>query len=221
MKRTLLFLVGCFFMMPLFCQSQMKVSLIYAGTVSSFGRNDYPNFGISLGHQHHLLSRKIFKVLMSENLEYKKAGFSYYEGGLGAGTSTSGDINFLNIKTDFRGRIGNTYFVDLGIYASYALSNSISNGEATFRQICFPTAPNQVTCTEPKSVAVVNKFGSIDYGILFGIGFNYKKIEVNLNIQVGLANVAPFYLKRESTTLQQVNLSGVFPISFEKKDKAK
>jgi hypothetical protein len=67
MKRTLLFLVGCFFMMPLFCQSQMKVSLIYAGTVSSFGRNDNPNFGISLGHQHHLLSRKIFKVLMSEN----------------------------------------------------------------------------------------------------------------------------------------------------------
>jgi hypothetical protein len=101
------------------------------------------------------------------------------------------------------------------------LSNSISNGEAVFNSRCFPTGPSQVTCPDPKKVAVVNKFGNLDYGILFGIGFNYKKIEVNLNIQVGLANVATFYLKRESTTLQQVNLSGVFPISFEKKGKAK
>jgi hypothetical protein len=117
--------------------------------------------------------------------------------------------------------MGNPFFVDLGIYASYALLNSISNGEAVFNSRCFPTGPSQVTCPDPKKVAVVNKFGNLDYGILFGIGYHYKKIEFNLDIQGGLANVAPFYLNRESTTLQQINLSVAFPISFTKKEEVK
>jgi hypothetical protein len=219
MKRTLLFLVGCFFMMPLFGQSHVKIGLIYAGTASSSGLNGNPNFGFSLGHQHHLFNRTKFKVLMAENLEYKKAGFVYYNGGLGGGTNTKGDINFVNIKVDTRARIGNDFFFDVGIYASYALLNSISNGKAVFTQICYPTGPSTVTCPEPKNQTVVNNFGNIDYGILYGVGFRYKKIIVNLDIQGGLAEVVSLY--RSIVTLQQINLSVAFPISFTKKEEVK
>jgi hypothetical protein len=219
MKKTLLFSFGCFFLMPLFGQSHVKLGLIYAGTASSVGLNGNPNFGFSLGHQHHLFSRTKFKVLMTENLEYKKAGFIYYNGGLGGDTNTKGDINFVNIKMDARMRIGKDFFFDAGIYASYALLNSISNGKAILTQICYLTGPGTVTCPEPKNKTVINNFGNIDYGILFGVGFRYKKIIVNLDIQGGLAEVVSLY--RSIVTLQQVNLSVAFPISFAQKEETK
>jgi Outer membrane protein beta-barrel domain len=205
--------------MPLFGQSLMKGSLIYAGTASSSGLNGNPDFGFSLGHQHHLFSRTKFKVLMTENLEYKKAGFSYNLGGRGGGTSTKGDINFVNIKVDARARIGKDFFFDVGIYTSYALLNSISNGQAIFTQSCYSTGPNQSICPEPKNQTVVNEFSNFDYGILYGVGFRYRKIIVNLDIQGGLANVVDFLYSK--VTLQQVNLSVAFPISFTKKEEVK
>jgi hypothetical protein len=216
MKRTLLFSIGCFFMMHLFGQSNVKVGLIYAGTASSAGLNGNPNFGFSLGHQHHLFSRTKFKILMAENLEYKKAGFVYYNGGLGGGTNTKGDINFVNIKTDTRARIGKNFFFDVGIYASYALLNSISNGKSVFTQSCYPTGPNQSICPEPKNQLVVNNFGNIDYGILYGVGFQFKKIVVNLDIQGGLAEVISFV--HSKVTLQQMNLGIAFSISSKVKN---
>jgi hypothetical protein len=115
MKKTFLLTFGCFWVVALSAQSQIKTSLIYAGTASQSGLGGNPNFGFSLGHQHHLFSRTKFKVLMTENLEYKKAGFVYYNSGFGGIVHTKGDINFVNVKVDTRARIGKDFFFDAGL----------------------------------------------------------------------------------------------------------
>jgi hypothetical protein len=219
MKRTFLFTIGCFLVVALSAQSQIKTSLIYAGTASSSGLNGNPNFGFSLGHQHHLFNRTKFKVVMAENLEYKQAGFIYYNSGFGGVIYTKGDINFVNVKVDTRARIGKDFFFDVGFYASYALLNSISNGKAIYIEDCSPTNANQGTCTEPINRNIYNNFDEIDYGILLGGGFQYKKIVVNLDLQYGLAEVVA--TTKSILTLQQINLTVAFPISLKKKEVVK
>jgi hypothetical protein len=218
MKKSLLFLVGCFFVMPLFGQSLMKSSLIYSGAISTVGQNVNPYLGVSVGHQHYLLSGKIFNILMGENLEYKKAGFTYFNGGIGNGTVTNGDINFINLKVDARTRIGKKIFFDFGLYAAYSLSNWISNGKAFSEQNCYPPS-GIILCPDSKKEEVINNFSNLDYGILYGIGFHYKKIIVNFDIQGGLAKVVS--INRSIVTLQQINLSVAFPFSFKKKEDVK
>ncbi len=206
-------------MIALSAQSQIKTSLIYAGTASQSGLGGNPNFGFSLGHQHAIWSRTKFKILMTENLEYKQTGFIYFNSGLGGVIYTEGDINFVNVKVDTRARIGKDFFFDAGLYASYALLNSISNGKAIFIEECSPTNANQGTCTQPTNRNISNNFDDIDYGILLGGGFQYKKVIVNLDLQYGLAEVVA--TTRTILTLQQINLSVAFPFSLKKKDAVK
>jgi hypothetical protein len=220
MKNMLLFFIGCFFMTPIFGQSQMKLSAIFAVTSTTNYEISNPNLGISIGHQHHLFNSSTLKVLMSEILEYKKAGFNYFDGGRGGGASTTGNIHFLNIKTDARARAGNTYFVDLGLYGSYALLNQISDGKTVSTQACILTGPppGQYNCPAPKIIPAVNDFSNIDFGFLVGGGFKYKKIILSFDVQVGLMGIIEHYLDRSRTTLQQVNLSIAFPLSSKKKE---
>lgn len=215
MKKTLLLAFGCFLFTTLLGQSYVKTSLIYAGTASSSGLGGNPDFGFSIGHQHSLWSRTKFKILMTENLEYKKAGFVYYKSGLGGNIYTKGDIDYVNIKVDSRARIGKDLFFDMGFYASHALLNSISNGKAIFNEDCSPTNTNQVTCPESMKINIYNDFDDIDYGILLGGGFQFRKIIVNLDLQYGLADVV--ITTKSIITLQQINLSVAFPISFKTK----
>jgi hypothetical protein len=219
MKKTFLLTIGCFLVVALSAQSHIKTSLIYAGTASPAGLGGNPNFGFSLGHQHSLWSRTKFKILMTENLEYKQAGFVYYNSGFGGVIYTKGDINFVNVKVDTRARIGKDFFFDAGLYASYALLNSISNGKAIYIEDCSSTNANQGICTEPINRNIYNNFDDIDYGILLGGGFHYKKIIVNLDLQYGLAEVVA--TTRTILTLQQINLSVAFPFSFKKKEDVK
>ena len=219
MKRFFLLMLGCFLVIALSAQSQIKTSLIYAGTASQSGLGGNPNFGFSLGHQHVIWSRTKFKILMTENLEYKKAGFIHYNNGFGGVIYTKGDINFVNVKVDTRARIGKDFFFDAGLYASYALLNSISNGKAIFIEECSPTNANQGTCTQPINRQIYNNFDDIDYGILLGGGFQHKKIILNLDLQYGFAEVVA--TTRTILTLQQINLSVAFPFSLKKNDAVK
>ena len=169
----------------------------------------------------YLLKAEDLKIVLGEGIDYKRLFYYYYNGGLGAGTTYSGDVHLVNLELDLRLRMGRKLFGELGTFTSYALLKKYSNQKASFSQSCFlPPTGGVCPPVTNKPSPYVDDFKRFNFGVLLGIGCHLEKIILTFDYQLG---VTPIFDLGRSTTYatEQFNLSTVIPFSVLKKKEPK
>jgi Outer membrane protein beta-barrel domain len=167
--------------------------------------------GLEIGHQHDLSSGSTVRFIMSENLVYRRSGFEFRQDTVGGYLSTRGDINYLDVKVDFRVRFGIKYFIELGIFTSYAVVKNASNGYSYYDKDC----PNFLNCDPSSPRPFVNYLGSFDAGWVIGASTYYKDILFNFHFYSGIPDMAESV--RAKITSQQLSFGVAFPLRKKKK----
>ena len=208
------------FFLILSCATQLSSQSLLKTNVNLFGLygrgaagSVESKLGFEVGHQHDLSSGSIVRFVMSENLEYRRSDFELRQDTLGGYLTTSVDINYWNLKVDFRVRFGRKFFIELGIFSSYALVKNLTNGSAQYVKTC----PNFPNCDEPIPRPVVNYLGSFDAGWVIGASTYYRDILFNLHFYSGIPDMAESL--NTDLTSQQLNFGVAFPLR--KKGKGK
>jgi hypothetical protein len=212
MKKILFTLLCCVHLNAIFGQSFLKIS-----TNKSYFNDYYPEqakFGFGLGVQTHVFKHKWMKLILEEDIDFRRINFSYYRGGLGGGTTTSGTIKFSNLKINARTRLGKRFFGDLGIFSAYSLGKKITSGQVYEGNGCTIILP-ATTCTgysmTKRITNEAKEFSNFDWGFLIGTGFTWKKITVELDFQGGKNTIVNARYFDYHT--RQLNLSLVLPLS--------
>ena len=209
MKKLFLLSFLFFSLHPISGQSFLKVR-------SNIFKFDEPSsqykLGFGIGHERFILDKTKIKVLFGQNLDYKHSTFDYYDGGLGAGKSVFGTINFINAQLDIKARIGKKLFFETGLFSSLSLMKKITKGGTTTTSSCLGS-PNQTVCPGPVDRPISNEsddFAPLDYGVLLGIGYTYKDYKIITDAQWGFNNI--INLKYSQLATVQFNLSVLMPI---------
>ena len=222
MKPFALLIVALLGFSPIFGQSFLKtginLSRLYNGLFNA-REEAYP--ALNIGHQVYLLKAEDLKIVLGEGIDYKRLFYYYYNGGLGAGTTYSGDVHLVNLELDLRLRMGRKLFGELGVFTSYALLKKYSNQKASFSQACFlPPTGGVCPPITYKPSPYVDDFKRFDFGVLLGIGYHLDKIILTLDYQLG---VIPILDLGQSSiySADQFNFSTVIPFSVLKKKESK
>jgi Outer membrane protein beta-barrel domain len=212
MKKTLTFLIFFSWINLITSQSLLKTNVNVLGL---FGKglagNTESRMGFEIGHQHDLSSGSLVKFVMSENLVYRRSGFEFRQDTVGGYLKTEGDINYLDVKVDFRVRFGIKYFIELGIFTSYAVVKNVSDGSSSYNKNC----PNFPDCDEPLPRPFVNYLGSFDAGWVIGASTYYKDILFNFHFYSGIPDMAESL--NAKITSQQLSFGAAFPLKKKKK----
>lgn len=211
MKKTAFFLLIFLWTTQLSGQSLLKTNVNVLGLFGKGTANSDGKLGLEIGHQHDLSDGKTVKFVMSESLEYRRSGFRFTQDTVGGSLYTSGNINYLNVKVDFRVRFGVKYFIELGIFSSYALVKNVSDGSAQF----FKTCPNFLNCDEPQPRPFVNYLGSFDAGWVVGASTYYHDILFQFHLYIGIPDMAEKL--NADLTSQQLSFGVAFPLKMIKK----
>ncbi len=215
-KLTLLLILVLAFSSPIYSQSFLS----FRTNLFSFTRTYYtPDYikakvGFGIGHKINFANDKKFKIIMSENLDFKHTDFTYFEGGLGGGNTSEGNINFLNAQVDFRARIGKKIFGEAGFYSSYSLLKKITKGKVTTTRRCSPASPTQQPICYPTTYQEItdqNKdFSPFDFGLVVGTGFTFRDLTILLDGQLGFYKILD--VRYDEFKSRQLNLSIIFPL---------
>ena len=221
MKSIALIIIVLLSFSPVFGQSFLKASINKSRLYSClFCQREGSKFAFALGHQIYLLKKDDVKVIFGDGIDYKRLHYRYYKGGKGAGTSYKGDLDQFNVELDLRLRKGKNLFGEIGVFTSYSFLKKSSNQKSIFYQTCFlpPTGGVCPPITYPTSPFQDN-LKPFDYGLLLGMGYQLKKITLELDYQLGI----PIILKNSSystdSAMDQFNLSCSIPFSVLKKKK--
>jgi Outer membrane protein beta-barrel domain len=211
MKKIILVALVLLFFNVTYSQSFLNVK------VNTFRFNDYSSnlkIGLGIGHKNYLSNHKWVKLIMSESLDFKHTSFTYFEGGLGGGSSTEGNINFLNAQVDFRSRIGKNFFGEAGFYTSYSILKKITKGQVTSTQRCSFVPPGQQPICYPPSITEITNqskdFSPFDFGLVVGVGYSFGDLTVVMDGQLGFYKILE--ARYNEFKSEQINLSAIFPL---------
>jgi hypothetical protein len=214
MKKRLIFPFIFLGFTHLSSQSLFKANVNVFGLYGrGFTGSTASKMGLEIGHQHDLSDGSTVRFVMSENLVYRRSGFSLRQDTVGGYISTSGDISYLDLKVDFRVRFGIKYFIELGIFTSYAVVKNASDGYAYFNKNC----PDFLNCDPALPRPFVNYLGSFDAGWVVGVSGYYKDILLNFYLYSGIPDMAESV--RAKITSQQLSFGVAFPLRKKKKVK--
>jgi hypothetical protein len=189
---ALIILTGFHF--PIFSQSFIKGSINVTRFNNELSQQSI-GIGGSIGHQLVIGKNSFVKFITGQSLELKRAPFSYFSGGLGGSSTTTGTINFANLKLDTRARIQGNFFADLGIFAALAVHKYITNGKDIISARCNPF-PNPVCFPSTEGPATDH----------------FKHFSLSLDAQLGFYKVVD--LRYDNYNSNQINLSLELPISY-------
>ena len=175
--------------------------------------------GLEIAIRRQLFQEKLVRLMIDGGLDFKRTQLSYRRsGGKLAGSTVSGNINFLDLGVDTRVRIGKRFFCDLGFWGTFALLKKIFNGVVVSDGYYIPTSSTTSTYYPPTTSAVTNEtkdFRDSDGGFLVGTGYAWEKVSIELNFAIGQKKILDTaYLDLKS---RRFNLSVVFPIKLKNK----
>lgn len=216
MKNTvvLFFLFFTLSFNTIYSQSFIKIRVnafnLYDTYTSDF------KIGLGIGHEKITLNRSWFKLIIGQNLDFKHTNISYYKGGLGAGSTTMGNINFLNAQLDVKTRFGKQFFVETGVYSSLSLLKKITKGQV-IASGCVYNPPNSTICQNGLISPITNQasdFNAFDGGVLLGLGYTYQNLTFIIDGQLGLFKILES--KYNNLKSEQINLSLILPLKKSK-----
>lgn len=201
---------------PILSQSYFKASINTTRFITELSQKSI-GIGGSFGYQFIIGKNDFLKFVTGQSLELKRAPFSYYSGGLGGGTTTTGTINFINLKIDMRARIQGDFFADLGVFTALTLHDYITKGKDISSQYCL-ILPN-VNCIPVTEGSPTNHFERFDWGISASTGYHFKHFSLSLDTQIGLYKVVALHYSTLKSS--QFNLNFELPMSYFKTIKNK
>jgi hypothetical protein len=130
-----------FLMPPFLMPAQTYLTVGLNASYIDDNLNDQTRPGFGLGMQHKMVKISWFSILMQEDLDIRRIHFSYFQGGLGGGTSKTGNANFINVRLNPQFRFGKNLFGTLGVFYARTLSAKIKSGESYSSSMCAPSLP--------------------------------------------------------------------------------
>jgi hypothetical protein len=156
---------------------------------------------------------------MQEELDIRKIQFGYYQGGLGGGTSTSGNASIVNFRLNPHLRIGKNFFVKIGVFYAHSISSRITTGKSYSWSMCPISAPGTPPpyCPPPitKSIANLNSpFAKNDMGTSLGIGYTWHGWTLAIDYYNGFLQVIND--RHQNGQTKQFNASLILPLKIPK-----
>lgn len=188
MKKWILIICICLFIVPVFGQSFLKTGTNLSTLTScTFCLKEGFKSGLTIGHQIYLLQFKDLKVIFGDAIDYKRMSYNYYKGGKGAGTTNRGNFNQVNLELDLRLRLGKKLFTEFGSFTSYSFLKKFDHQKSSYSQGClFPPPIGICPPVTNQPVPFEDEFKRFELGILLGIGYQYEKIILMLDYQGGI-----------------------------------
>lgn len=141
---------------------------------------------------------------MQEEIDVRNVYVSYYNGGIGAGTQTRGDMRFVNLRLNPHVYIGKKLFAKIGVFFSHSLSITLTEGQLNSFYL------NQTSNRLVKNEKVYLE--KTDRGITAGIGYTWHNMTLLFDFHQGIIEkLADRHIINNS---HQINMSVIVPLSF-------